>query len=115
MLMAVMIAGFIFLHPISAWLWALYLACLGLGNAITYLAHRLVPDRGTEEAIEAGVVALVLLACSPVPMALALCHLVGWHSWAHVLLAVAVVMASYLWAGLRLYRRAEAVLAGVEG
>ena len=84
-------------------LWALYMACIGLGNLITYLC----PGEKEEEQLY---VAISLMACSPLALPAAL--LAGWAPFA---VAVVAVVASYLWAGLRFYGRAEAILAGAEG
>ena len=81
-------------------LWSLYLACVGLGNALTYLIG------GRER--EMLVVAASLLACSPLPLLLAILGL----AWASFIVAVVAVVASYLWAGLSFYGKAEAILAG---
>ncbi|RLI13984.1 hypothetical protein DRO33_00165 [Candidatus Bathyarchaeota archaeon] len=83
--------------------WSLYLVFIGLGNLVIYLAT----GRGVRETLY---VALALLACSPVPLALAC--LAPWAAFAWAVLAV---VASYLWAGLRFYGKAEALLAGAEG
>ncbi len=86
-------------------LWSLYLACVGLGNALTYLIGSKEERRREREML---VVAASLLACSPLPLLLALLGL----AWASFIVAVMAVVASYLWAGLSFYGKAEAILAG---
>lgn len=83
--------------------WSLYLVFIGLGNLVIYLA-------AGWEVRESLYVALALFACSPVPLALT--YLAPWAAFAWAVLAV---VASYLWAGLRFYGKAEALLAGSEG
>ena len=92
--------GFSFFGARPGALWALYMACVGLGNLITYLA----PGGGEKETLY---VALMLMACSPLALPAALIS-----SWAPFAVAVAAVLATYFWAGFRFYRRAEVLLAG---
>ncbi|RLI11217.1 hypothetical protein DRO33_04430 [Candidatus Bathyarchaeota archaeon] len=87
--------------------WSIYLACVGLGNAITYAVHSGEERRMIRESL---VVAAVLLACSPLPFLIVLA-LPGWP-WLSFTVAVLAVIISYLWAGLRFYEKAEAILAG---
>jgi len=92
---------FLFDHP--GQIWALYTACVGLGNLITYLS----PGGKAKETLY---VALSLMASSPLVLATALAS-----GWAPFVAAIIAVVLSYLWASLRFYRKAEAILAGAEG
>ena len=88
-------------------LWSSYLICVGFGNVVIYLA----PGEKEREVLY---VAISLMAASPIPALLAIA-LPGSAGWAPFFVAIVAVIASYLWAGLRFYGRAEAILAGREG
>ena len=88
-------------------LWSSYLICVGFGNVVMYLA----PGEKEREVLY---VAISLMAASPIPALLAIAF-PGSAGWAPFVVAVVAVVISYLWAGLRFYGRAEAILVGSEG
>ena len=96
----------------KAFLWSIYLVCVGLGNMITYIACLAQKEiRPRVGLAEAKMVAITLTSCSPIPILIGL----FLPDWAPFSSAVILVVISYLWAGIRLYRKAEAILLGAEG
>ncbi|HDI01556.1 MAG TPA: hypothetical protein ENF78_03930 [Candidatus Bathyarchaeota archaeon] len=96
----------IVLAILSGACWALYMACVGLGNLATYA----ISAQKEREALYVGA---SLVATSPAPLAAYM--LAPEASWLPFTIAVVAVVASYLWAATRFYGRARAILAEAEG